>query len=172
MEVIMSEPFIGEIKMFGFSYAPQGWALCDGQILPITQHYSLYALLGVNFGGDGQTTFALPDMRGRVPMHMGPGYYRGDKGGIERVPLAHTQIPIHKHAVPVTTGAGDSSDPSGKIFAGAGSNYYADSSSGAVHMNTTMLDTADGGGQAHNNVQPIQVINFSIALDGLFPPRS
>ncbi len=169
----MSEPFIGEVKMFGFSFAPRGWALCDGQILPIEQHYTLYALLGTNFGGDGQTTFALPDMRGRVPVHMGIGYYRGDKGGIEQVPLAHTQLPMHTHAVKGTTEAPDSAAAGTAGFAasGDGSAVYGDVS-GLVNMENGVVAPFDGGGQPHNNVQPIQVVNFSIAMDGVFPSRN
>jgi microcystin-dependent protein len=171
----MSEPFIGEIKMFGFNYAPRGWATCDGQLLPIEQNYSLYALIGTIFGGDGQATFALPDMRGRVPVHMGIGYYRGEKGGIEQVPLAHTQLPIHTHAVKGTTADGDmwtggpdrgfatSADPGDPVYGNA---------TALVNMENGVIETFEGGGQPHNNVQPIQVINFSIAMDGLFPSRS
>ncbi len=171
----MSEPFIGEIKMFGFNYAPRGWAQCDGQILPIEQHYSLYALIGTNFGGDGQTTFALPDMRGRVPVHMGIGYYRGQKGGIEQVPLAHTQLPIHTHAVKGTTANGDtpkgSSTSSFATSPGPDDPVYGNAA-GLVTMENGVIAPFEGGGQPHNNVQPIQVINFSIAMDGLFPSRN
>jgi microcystin-dependent protein len=170
----MSEPFIGEIKMFGFNYAPSGWALCDGQVLPIEQNYSLYALLGTAYGGDGQTTFALPDMRGRVPVHMGPGYYRGDKGGYESVPLDQTQLPMHTHAVMGTTAAGDSAAGTATAsFAtsSGGASIYGEAS-GLVNMENGVIDPFEGGGHPHNNVQPIQVINFCIAMDGLFPARS
>lgn len=169
----MSEPFIGEVKMFGFSYAPSGWALCDGQILQITDHYSLYALLGVTFGGDGQTTFALPDLRGRVPVHMGIGYYRGNKGGVEAVPLAHTQLPIHTHAVKGTTANADTGEgATTRGFATSTGDSVYGAATGLVNMENGVIEPFEGGGQAHNNVQPIQVINYCIAMDGLFPPRS
>ena len=170
----MSEPFIGEIKMFGFNYAPQGWAQCDGQLLPIMDHYSLYALIGTNFGGDGQTTFALPDMRGRVPVHIGPGYWRGEKGGLERVPLHQTQLPIHTHAVKGTTATGASasgSTTSSFATSSGGSGIYGDAS-GLVNMENGVVDPCDGGGLAHNNMQPYQTVNFSIAMDGMFPSRN
>ena len=170
----MSEPFIGEIKMFGFNYAPRDWAQCDGQLLPIEQHYSLYALVGTSFGGDGQTTFALPDMRGRVPVHMGIGYYRGEKGGIEQVPLAQTQLPIHTHAVKGTTTAGNAAmgTAAGAFATSSGGTGIYGEATGLVNMEDGVIAQCDGGGQPHNNVQPIQVINFSIAMDGLFPSRS
>lgn len=170
----MSEPFIGEVKMFGFNYAPRDWAQCDGQILPINDHYSLYALLGTTFGGDGMTTFALPDMRGRVPVHMGIGYYRGDKGGLESVPLQQTQLPIHTHAVKGTTsaaGAGQGSTTASFATSTGGSGIYGDAT-GLVNMENGVVDPCDGGGQPHNNMQPYTTVNFSIAMDGLFPARS
>lgn len=169
----MSEPFIGEIKMFGFGYAPVGWATCDGQVLTIQNHYSLYALIGTTFGGDGQTTFALPDMRGRVPLHQGIGYYRGNKGGMENVPLAHTQLPIHTHQVKGTTADGDGLKGSiTKGFATSTGNNTYGNATGLVNMENGVVDPFEGGGLAHGNVQPIQVINFCIAMDGMFPPRS
>lgn len=143
----MAEPFIGEVRMFGFNFAPRDWAQCDGQVLPIEQHYSLYALLGTVFGGDGQTTFALPDMRGRVPLHEGIGYYRGQAGGLEAVPLATVQVPRSSRR----SGVADMAD------------VDSDSDSGR---------SARADSQPHTNIMPIQVVNFSIALDGIFPPRS
>jgi len=176
----MSEPFIGEIRMFGFNYPPRNWALCDGQVLPITQHYSLYALLGTSYGGDGQTNFALPDMRGRVPIHEGPGYYRGFKGGMEKVPLDQTQLPIHTHTVKGTTADGDTfGGGTTKGFATAkkvnpslGTDLVYGNATALVNMENGVIDPFEGGSQAHNNVQPIQVVNFSISMDGLFPSRN
>ncbi len=170
----MSEPFIGEVKMFGFGFAPIGWAHCDGQLLPIEQNYSLYALLGTYYGGDGQTTFALPDLRGRVPVHMGIGYYRGQMGGIENVTLAQTQLPIHTHAVKGTTAAGDAQmgTATASFAASSGGALTYGQAAGLVNMENGVIEPFEGGGQPHNNVQPIQVVNFSIALDGIFPARS
>jgi microcystin-dependent protein len=171
----MSEPFIGEIKMFGFNYAPRGWAHCDGQIVEITQNYSLYALLGTAYGGNGQTEFQLPDLRGRVPVHMGIGYYRGDKGGMEKVPLAQTQLPIHTHTVKGTTANADvpkASNTRGFATVATPGDPIYGNATGLVNMENGVIAPFDGGGQPHNNVQPIQVINFCIAMDGLFPPRT
>jgi microcystin-dependent protein len=170
----MAEPFLGEMRMFGFDFPPRGWAKCDGVLLPINQHGPLYSLLGTAFGGDGRTTFGLPDMRGRVPLHEGSGYVRGQRGGAEMVVLKADQLGTHSHVAMGTSADGDkargsttrpfatSHDPTDKI--------YGESSS-LVAMNDGTITPAEGGGQPHNNVQPINVVNFSIALEGLFPPR-
>ena len=174
----MAEPFLGEIIMFGGNFAPRGWALCDGQILPINQNQSLFSLLGTTYGGDGRTTFGLPDLRGRVAMHpgTGPGLSSrnlGARGGSETVPLSTTQIPAHNHAANCVVPGGNSND--------AVNNFWADDvgvSSGTYHsgpatntMNSDAIANA-GGGQAHDNVQPFQCVNYIIALQGLFPSRN
>jgi len=174
----MGEPFIGEIRMFGFNYAPRKWALCDGQLVPCAQNPTLYALLGTTFGGDGVNNFALPDMRGRVPLHggecMGFYYYPGIEGGAEDVPLVISQLPAHRHGAKGTTATGNkyggtptrslatSSDNTDPIY-GAPSNLKA--------MHSGVVSPFAGGGQPHNNMQPTTVLNFCIALDGVFPPR-
>jgi microcystin-dependent protein len=174
----MSEPFIGEIRMVGFTYAPQGWALCDGQLLSIAQNSALFALLGTTYGGNGQTTFALPDLRGRVPLHPGQGpglspYVLGQSSGAETVTLTATQIPAHNHTVAANSGSGSAENPVGNFPAaitdpntGAPFNAFAASANGT--MNPTAVGIA-GGSQPHTNLQPYLCVNFIIALEGIFP---
>jgi len=172
----MTEPFLGEIKMVGFNFAPRGYALCNGQILSISQNTALFSLLGTTYGGNGQTTFALPDLRGRVPIHQGQGpglsnYTMGQQSGVETVTLSTTQIPPHGHTVNASTTA-DSKNPAGNVPAvtGAGSSYAAAPTPGVV-MNASMV-TGGGGGQPHDNRQPSLCINVVIALEGIFPSRN
>ena len=173
----MSEPFISEMRMFGFGWAPRGWASCDGQSLPISQNQSLYALLGTSFGGDGRTSFNLPDMRSRTPLHA-EGGRPGNKGGIESVTLTTAEMATHTHSMKATTGNGNSKDFSGNIMAAGFDNRDG---KGSVDMyapaaNLTALNaesvTANGSGLSHNNMQPTTVVNFCIALSGLFPSRN
>jgi microcystin-dependent protein len=173
----MSSPFIGEIRIFGFNFAPRGWATCDGQILSIAQNTALFSLLGTTYGGNGTSTFALPDLRGRVPIHQGQGpglspYVIGQAAGTETVTLITTQIPAHVHAVAplannttVTTAR-----PSGAYPGKPAANAYADSTD-----NSTMAPTntnSVGGNQPHSNIQPYLTLNFCIALQGIFPSRN
>jgi microcystin-dependent protein len=172
----MSEPFIAEIRVFAGNFAPRGWALCNGQLLPIAQNTALFSLVGSTYGGDARTTFALPDLQGRAPMHpgRGPGLTDrrlGDRGGVEAVTLTEAQMPNHPHQARGVAFPGNSSDASGGAIAQAndGSNLYgaspnADMSAEAVGVT--------GGSQAHNNMQPFLSLNFIIALQGLYPPRS
>jgi microcystin-dependent protein len=171
----MSEPFLAEIRIFGFNFAPRGWATCDGQILPINQNQALYSLLGTTYGGDGRTTFGLPELRGRVPLHEGSGTGLSNRtlgagGGIEQVTLTTSQMPSHLHTLQATTNPADSRSPSSKVSATAIDDLYGvpedlvNSASGAV--------AATGGNQAHQNMQPYLVLNFCIALQGLFPSRN
>jgi len=175
----MSEPFLAEIRPFGFNFAPRGWAQCDGQILPINQNQSLYSLLGTTYGGDGRTTFGLPDLRGRLPMHedSGGGFRWGQKSGAETVTLTAAQMPNHTHtggdaklrasSVPATT-----SVPTGSGLAAANV-YSSDPPSVDMDSDSHTEDWGDaGGGQAHENLPPYTVINFCIALQGLFPSRN
>ena len=169
----MAEPFIAEIRIFGFYCAPRGWAKCDGQILPINQNQSLYSLLGTTYGGDGETTFALPDLRSRTPIHFGQnggagGHPQGERSGSEAYALSAADIPSHTHALRGSTStSGGSSDPGGKVWGPSASPAYHDLSQ-PVAMATDTVATA-GGSVAHNNMQPYLALNFCIALMGTFP---
>jgi microcystin-dependent protein len=163
----MSEPFLAEVRIFGFTFAPRGWALCDGQILPINQNESLYSLLGTTYGGDGRTSFALPDLRGRTPIHEGNGYSLGQKAGAETVSLTQDHMPAHSHRVRASIEAGDRGVPIGAVLAAPSIDpVYADPGN-LVDMSSDALGSA--GGQAHNNMQPYLAVNFAIALQGTFP---
>lgn len=176
----MSDPYIGQIQPYGFNFAPRGWALCEGQILPISQNTALFSLLGTMYGGDGRTTFALPDLRGRVPIHFGqgpglPNYTIGQKGGTPQVTLNVTQIPSHNHpgVLNGTTTGADATNPTGAALAGAREDTYK----GGVTPNVAMAAGSvavqnAGGGLPHDNMQPYLVVNWCIALQGVYPPRN
>jgi microcystin-dependent protein len=171
----MSEPFIGQIVMFAGNFAPRGWAFCDGQLLAISQYSALFSILGTTYGGDGRTTFALPDLRGRVAMHAGngPGLSNrplGTRGGAEEVTLNINQIPSHSHGLAASSAPAADTSPSGNLPAETRRDAYVSGS-----PNTTMATAAisnTGGSQAHTNVQPYTVVNYIIALQGIFPSRS
>lgn len=166
----MSEPFIGEIRVFGFDYAPQGWALCNGQLLSISTNQALFSILGTTYGGDGRTTFALPDLRGRVPVHIGNGIALGEMGGEESHTLSLNELPPHSHQVSGDSGAGTSPDPGGNVWASvATALQYAPGANVAMSGNAI---GSQGGSQPHSNMQPFAVCNFCIALQGIFPSRS
>jgi microcystin-dependent protein len=166
----MSEPFLAEIRIVGFNFAPRGWAFCDGQILPINQNQSLYSLLGTTYGGDGRTTFALPDMRGRVPIHVDSSHREGQKSGEETVTLTAAQMPDHKHALQASSATATINTASGSFLSDSAPNeIYSDAQN--VNMNAGAVFNV-GGGQAHNNMQPYLALNFCIALQGLFPSRN
>ena len=167
----MSEPFLAEIRMVGFNFAPRGWAFCDGQILPINQNQSLYSLLGTTYGGDGRTSFALPDLRSRSPLHRGDGYQLGQNGGAETVTLTVAEIAAHTHAAEASSTAGDVNRPEGHILADNVGGYrdYEPATNTALRSGTV---ANAGGGQAHTNMQPYTTISFCIALRGLFPSRN
>lgn len=174
----MSTPYIGEIRMFGCNFAPRGWAFCNGQLLPIAQNTALFSLLGTTYGGNGTTTFGLPDLRGRVPIHFGQGpglspYSQGQTGGAESVTLLTTQIPAHSHTVNAVGSGGNQASPVGNLPAVESTGTSQNFSNGAAtgQMNPTMVNTA-GGNQPHSNVQPYQTINFCIALEGIYPSRN
>lgn len=165
---------MAEVRIFGFPFAPKGWALCQGQLLPINQNQALFALLGTTYGGNGQTTFALPDFRGRAPVHVGqgaglPNYTLGQLGGEENHTLLTTEIPSHGHTAAGSTATADTSTPVSSYWA-AGNQIYASTSNGAF-MRTDALGTT-GSNQPHNNMQPYLALNFSIALVGVFPSRN
>ena len=165
----MSQPFLAEVRIVGFNFAPKGWAFCDGQILPINQNQSLYSLLGTTYGGDGRTSFALPDLRSRTPMHVGEGHRQGQKSGQENLTLSAAEMPAHTHAF-----SGSSADVSTHLPGGnsPGNNPgtpYGTTSNG--DMGGSQLSNI-GGGQSHENMQPFIAVNFCIALQGLFPSRN
>ena len=174
------DPFLGEIKLVGFNFAPQGWALCDGQVLSIAQNTALFSLLGTMYGGDGISTFALPDLRGRVPIHQGDGpstsqYVIGQVGGTEAVTLTSSQMPSHGHALSGNSAAGTLNTPQNNFVAGvsAGTGKPATPSynpTSDVQLNGASVGFA-GGNQPHTNVQPYLCVNFIIALVGIFPSR-
>ena len=174
----MSDPFLGQIIMFGGNFAPRGWALCEGQLLPISQNTALFSILGTTYGGDGRTTFGLPDLRGRVPMGngQGPGLTNrrlGEKSGAENVTLTSAQMPTHNHTAAAVGPAGNSNDATGNVWADDAGVSSATYSSGVVTgaMRGDAIGNA-GSNQAHTNVQPYQVVNFIIALQGTFPSRN
>jgi microcystin-dependent protein len=179
----MSEPFLAEIRIFPFNFAPTGWAMCNGQIIPLVQNTSLFALLGTYYGGNGKSTFALPNLQGNAPMHpgQGPGLSLRDLGemsGTEFVTLLQAEMPAHTHFMQATTAEATVADPNGALLAqGAWSaqgngGVIAQYSTGTpqVQMAPTSLSVA-GGGLPHNNMQPYLTLNFCIALQGIFPPR-
>ena len=169
----MSEPFLAEIRIVGFNFPPRGWALCDGQILPINQNQSLYSLLGTTYGGDGRTSFALPELRGRAPIHVGSAggtsYNLGVKTGVEGVALTAAEMPQHTHQAFGSTTDGDSPVPANNVPAASPVQMYGDAQN-LVPLRTGTLSAT--GGAAHNNMQPYLALNFCIALQGLFPSRN
>lgn len=171
----MSEPFLAEVKIVGFNFAPRGWAYCDGQILPISQNQSLYSLLGTTYGGDGRTNFALPDLRGRTPIHVGDGKALGNRGGEETHTLAAAEMTQHTHSFRVaTTDATDQRNTppdGGGILAKANLNMYRAAGGTTQTLNPGSISSV-GGGQAHENMQPFLTLGYVIALQGLFPSRN
>ncbi|QBK31403.1 phage tail protein [Roseitalea porphyridii] len=173
----MSEPFLAEVRIVGFNFAPRGWAFCDGQILPINQNQSLYSLLGTTYGGDGRTSFALPDLRGRTPIHVGRSnggqfHTEGQKSGEETHTLSANEMPQHTHTLEGTNQTGSAIDPGGHLLAESPVLAYgAYSAASATAMGPGTV-TNVGGGQAHENMQPWLALNFCIALQGLFPSRN
>lgn len=173
----MADPFVAEIRIFPFNFAPRGWAWCNGQILPISQNTALFSLLGTTYGGDGKSNFALPDMMGRSPMHPGQGpglslHDLGETGGYETVSLLETEIPSHSHNVQVDTiNPGEVVTPNGNIIAKTTAAIYSTTVAPATTMAAQALAPA-GGDFPHNNMQPYLTMYFNIALQGVFPPRT
>lgn len=174
----MATPFVAEIKMFAGNFAPRQYALCDGQLISISQNTALFSILGTNFGGDGRVTFALPDLRGRVPIQPGSGpglsnYSIGQQSGVESVTLLQSGMPAHNHVAQCNTGKGNSSSPVGKVWAKdkSGLSVGYSTAASANLLGQQALAPA-GGSQPHNNMQPFMTVNFIIALQGVFPPRS
>lgn len=175
----MADPFVGEIRIVAFNFAPRGWAFCSGQLLPLSQNTALFSLLGTMYGGDGKSTFALPDLRGRAPMHsgQGPGLSLrdlGDSAGSSTVTLSTSELPTHGHTISSTSSTANQASPVNNLWAvGAGRTPPRFYQNGAA--NVTMNDAAvgsSGGDQPHNNRQPYLGLSFIIALQGVFPPRS
>jgi len=162
----MAEPFLSEIRIMSFGYAPRGWAMCNGQLLPINQNQALFSLLGTVYGGNGQTNFALPDLRGNVPIHTGSGFTLGEKGGQQAHTLTMSEMPTHVHFVQASSTAGDTPAAATTVLANALNNW-------GPPNNLTPLEPSSvsnvGGSQAHLNMQPFLVLNFCIALQGIFP---
>ncbi len=166
----MAEPFLSEIRIVSFGFAPQGWALCNGQLLPINQNQALFALLGTTYGGNGQTNFALPDFRGRTPIHVGSGHTLGERGGEQAHTLSISELPTHVHVANASTSAVSVNDPRAPNAALGSTrpNEQYQSPSNLVAMNAGTIAPV-GGSQAHLNMQPFLVLNFVIALQGIFP---
>ncbi len=171
-----AQPFIGQIMVFAGNFAPAGWAQCNGQLLPISQYDALFSLIGTTYGGDGQTTFALPDLRSRLPIHQGQGpglsnYVPGENGGAEAVTLLTSQLPVHTHPALGNSDAGTSTDPTGGVWASSPNNIYIAGASADTTMNPTSI-SGSGGGQPHDNMLPFLTLNFCIALEGIYPSQS
>ncbi len=166
----MATPFLAEIRMVAFTYAPKGWALCNGQLLPINQNQALFSLLGTTYGGNGQTTFALPDLRGRSPAHPGSEIQLGQTGGEENHTLSSSEMPAHTHAVKGDAADASAASPADNVWAAASSNPFSNSAPDTA-LNPASVSTA-GGSQPHTNQQPYLVVNFVIALQGIFPSRN
>ncbi len=165
----MSQPYVGEIRMFGGNFAPTGWATCDGQLLSIADNDTLFNLIGTTYGGDGQTTFALPDLRGRLPIHQGNGYTQGQSGGEETVALTAGQLPSHTHALNGSTDAAAVRSLSGNVPATATRQVYGTGTATALSASAL---TAAGGSQPHDNNQPYLCVNFIISLFGVYPSQN
>ncbi len=171
----MSEPFVGEIRMFAGNFAPRGWAFCDGQLLAVSQNDALFSLLGTIYGGDGRTTFGLPDMRGRLPLHAGTGpglspRRLGSKGGAEKETLTTNQLPSHSHTFNANTAAADNAAPQGRMPAEVvGYRLYRDESQTENLSGSAIANT--GGSQPHTNLMPALCVHFIIALVGIYPSR-
>jgi microcystin-dependent protein len=170
----MSDPFVAEIKMVGFNFAPRGWASCDGQLIGIAQNTALFSLLGTNYGGNGQTTFGLPNLQGKAPIHPGQGpglslYDLGQTSGSSSITLLQSEIPNHNHSFGAINAIGDSNNPAGAVPARViGETPYSNTAPNTA-LNTTI--SPSGSNQPHNNMMPYLVVNFCIALQGVFPPR-
>lgn len=164
----MSDQYVGEIRIFAGNFPPQGWAFCDGSLLPIAQYDVLYALIGTTYGGDGQTNFALPDLRGRVVLNTSQTHRMGEKSGAETVQLNLTQVPGHTHMPQAAATPGDQPSPTGNVWAAQANNPFAPSGTGMVTMNAQAI-SAVGGSQPHDNMQPYLTVSFIIATEGIFP---
>ena len=164
----MAEPFLSEIRLFSFNFPPKGWAFCNGQLLPINQNQALFALLGTTYGGNGQTSFALPDYRGRIPIHVGSGHTLGEKGGEQAHTVSLQELPAHTHMVNATSNSASTTVPTSNILADIKPSELYNPADGSIAMGPSMV-TQVGGSQPHLNMQPFLALNFCIALQGIFP---
>jgi microcystin-dependent protein len=164
----MAQPYVGEIRMFGGNFAPLGWLFCEGQLLPISENETLFQLIGTTYGGDGQSTFALPDLRGRIPIHQGNGFILAETGGAEEITLTVNQIPAHTHALLGSSNVATLTDPGGNVSAQTGTYDGYQTTPGASAMAPQSIGPV-GGSQPHTNFQPYLCINFIISLFGIFP---
>jgi microcystin-dependent protein len=166
----VAEPFLSEIRIMSFSFAPKGWAMCNGQLLPINQNQALFSLLGTTYGGDGRVNFALPDVRARVPMHTGAGHTLGEKGGEQAHTVTLSELPQHVHFENASNNAnGGTNDPTNNFLGSAANMYHAPSNFQPINAATV---TNTGGSQAHLNMQPFLTLTFCIALQGIFPSQN
>jgi microcystin-dependent protein len=165
----MAEPFLSEIRIFSFSFAPKGWALCNGQLLPINQNQALFSLLGTTYGGDGRVNFALPDLRARVPIHGGNGHTLGERAGEQAHTLSIAEAPTHMHTANASSSNGDQSFAIGHVLAAAGNLYSG--ASNLTSLSPTSVTTV-GGSQPHQNMEPYLTLNLCIALQGIFPSQT
>jgi len=166
----MSSPYIGEIRMFAGNFAPVGWAFCNGALVPISDNDALFNLIGTTYGGDGQSTFALPDLQSRLPVHVGPGFALGQVAGAESVTLTTNQIPAHSHVQSASSGQGSASSPAGAVSAASTLDQYS-TTAPSLGLSPSALTSA-GGSQPHDNMSPYLVVNFIISLFGIFPSQT
>ncbi len=163
----MAQPYVGEIRMFAGNFAPAGWMFCEGQLLPISENETLFQLIGTTYGGDGESTFALPDLRGRIPIHQGNGFILAETGGAEEITLTVNQIPAHSHALLASSGAATGTAPITQLFATALQDVYVEDLT-AANMSPQSIGPV-GGSQPHTNFQPYLCVDFIISLFGIFP---
>lgn len=168
----MAEPFLSEIRIMSFGFPPKGWALCDGQLLPINQNQALFSLLGTTYGGDGRVNFGLPNLQGRAPIHMGSGHTLGERGGEQGHTLSISEIPTHVHTLSGTATAGTQLIPASNLLASTPSKFYFSPPDNNLASMAPGTVANVGGSQAHLNMQPFLVLNFSIALQGIFPSQT
>jgi len=167
----MAEPFLSEIRIMSFGFPPKGWALCNGQLLPINQNQALFSLLGTTYGGDGRVNFGLPDLQGRAPIHMGSSHTLGERGGEQAHTLSISEIPTHTHSAMATSTNGGVIIPTGNLLAGGTPQLYHAPDANLTALNAATLGSV-GGSQAHLNMEPFLVLSFCIALQGIFPSQT
>ena len=167
----MAQPYVGEIRIFGGNFAPSGWMFCQGQLLPISEYETLFNLIGTTYGGDGQETFALPDLRGRIPIHQGGGFTLSQTGGVETVTLTINQIPAHNHAVLASSDSGNSSAPGNYVAAGQEKLVFGTETTPAIVAASQTVGTT-GGSQPHDNLMPYLCLDYIISPYGIFPSQT